>query len=210
MSTFDALRRTTEDETDFYQSLPCQVKCLCNYVDFDRKVIIDAGSGKQIIANTISELYPQSVVLTSEKNPCGIHNEEILFDIENPGIERDAFPPAVFGDFLEVSRKVDSVVSNAPYSMKDDFISHGLELAPDVYMLFPLQIINYIEICENWLDSPFYMGRISMYPKVILNPRGEYIQGGNTGYAWFHWSTSQLNRKTPVKYEIFADIRKFM
>ena len=46
-----------------------------------------------------------------------------------------------------------------------------------------------------------------MYPKVILNPQGEYIQGGNTGYAWFHWENEPI--EFSGIYEVIEDIRKY-
>lgn len=209
MSIMDATRRTTTDEHDFYQTLPCQINVLCALVDFSRKKIIDAGAGKQVIANHIKKHFPRTAVITSEKNSENIKSELAEFDFDNPAaiVKSDKFPPSVYGDFLSVWRPFDIVASNPPYSLKDEFITHSLEIADDVFMLFPLQVLNYIEFCEEWLDTPKYMGRITMYPKVILNPQGEYIQGGNTGYAWFHWSNKAL--PSPNKYEYFVDIRKY-
>ena len=224
MSIIEANRRTNE-EHDFYQTLPCQIKCLCQYLDLDGKFVLDAGSGNRRIYNQLIESFPQICVDSAEINSSHPDSEIVEFNffskqlayiaerdygIKPSIIENNTFPKATHGDFLKVTKKYDYIISNPPYSLKDEFIEHALKIADHVFMLFPLQVLNYIEFCEKWLDNDLYCGRILMYPKVILNPEGEYIQGGNTGYAWFHWGTDYFSTDNPkVKYEVIEDIRKY-
>jgi len=212
MSMIDATRRTTDDEHDFYQTLPCQIKCLCEYLDLNDKHVLDAGSGMGVISKQLRKSFPKVKLETSEKNFNNPSDKNIFFDFDcasGIGNEED-FPKADFGDFLEVKGSFDCVISNPPYSQKDAFIKHALEISKDVFMLFPLQVLNYISFCQNWLDNESYCGRILMYPKVILNPEGEYRQGGNTGYAWFHWtSIPKEDYQGPDGYEAIEDIRKY-
>jgi hypothetical protein len=210
MSILDANVRTN-NEHDFYQTLPCQIKCLCQYLDLTDQRVLDAGSGKQVISNQLRKSFPEARIETSEVNSSNPETDVITFDFETMGTTfHDKFPEATHGDFLNLNRKYDYIISNPPYSLKDEFIEHALELSKHVFMLFPLQILNYIEVCEKWLDDDRYCGRILMYPKVILNAEGEYIQGGNTGYAWFHWSSDYLLVGNPkLKYEVIEDIRKY-
>ena len=213
MGIIDANRRTNE-EHDFYQTLPCQVKCLCEYLDLDNKHILDAGSGKQVIAKQLIKSFPKAKIFTSEENaktPDRAQSDIVEFDFESDSVfVGELFPKPNYGNFFRVTNGFDYIISNPPYSLKDEFIEHALKLSKNVFMLFPLQVINYIEFCEKWLDNDQYCGRILMYPKVILNPEGEYIQGGNTGYAWFHWSADYIPLDNPKeKYEVIEDIRKY-
>lgn len=214
MSTIDALRshNDPENEGDFFQTLPCQVRCLAEFLQLNEQSVLDAGSGRGVISDILKMQFPYVDMKTSEIN-SETHKSEILefsWDEELPR-HREQFPTPDYGDFLQVKDQFDIIVSNPPYSLKDEFITHALELArTDVFMLFPLQILNYIEICENWMDNPKYCGRITMYPKVILNQEGDYIQGGNTGYGWFHFSNRPLIEDHSIdKYEVFMDIRKY-
>lgn len=212
MSIIDATRRTN-DEHDFYQTLPCQIKCLCQYLDLNKKQVLDAGAGMQVITKNIKKVFPLVKLETSESNSKNPENEIIEFEFDN-GLNylvHNLFPVSSHGDFFKVKTKYDYIISNPPYSLKDEFIEHALKISKNVFMLFPLQVLNYIEFCEKWLDIDSYCGRILMYPKVILNPEGEYIQGGNTGYAWFHWSRldSKDDSNPAEKYEVIEDIRKY-
>lgn len=213
MSIADSNRKTSKDEHDFFQTLPCQVKCLCDHFDFTGLKILDAGAGKRIIADGIKKEYPKVKIKTSEKNSSNNYNKTSSFDFDNNKIlsGNERFPRSSFGDFLKVRKHFDYIISNPPYSQKDSFIQHALNHAYNVVMLFPLQVLNYIYFCEKWLDNPKYLGRITMYPKVILNPGGNYIQGGNTGYGWFHWTNNNniADEEVITKYEIFDDIRKY-
>jgi hypothetical protein len=168
-----------------------------------------------VIANQLIKSFPEGKIYTSEinsKTPDRAKSDIIEFDFESNNIFSAAdFPKSNYGDFFKVHTIFDFIISNPPYSLKDEFIEHALERAKDVFMLFPLQVLNYIEFCEKWLDNEVYCGKILMYPKVILNSEGEYIQGGNTGYAWFHWSKEHLSKdiNPKEKYEVFEDIRKY-
>lgn len=211
MSILDANVRTTEGLHDFYQTLPCQIKCLCSYMDLNNYSIIDAGSGKEVIAKQVKKSFKKATVVTSEKNSSIPDTEinEFNFKSDKNIVDKNVFPTPDYGDFLTVKDHFTYTISNPPYSEKDNFISHALEISDHIVMLFPLQVLNYIDFCEKWLDNEKYCGRILMFPKVILNPEGTYIQGGNTGYAWFHWSNYLSSVPSYEKYEIIEDIRKF-
>jgi hypothetical protein len=226
MAIMDANRRTNE-EHDFYQTLPCQIKCLCQYLDLNKKRVLDAGAGMQVISKNIKKIFPKVKIETSEINSNHPDSNVLEFNffftkqlayiaerdygIKPVIVNTNQFPISNHGDFFKVRSRYDYIISNPPYSLKDEFIEYALEIADHVFMLFPLQVLNYIEFCEKWLDNDSYCGRILMYPKVILNPEGEYIQGGNTGYAWFHWSglPSEEKSNTKEKYEVIEDIRKY-
>lgn len=206
------MRTAEKNEHDFYQTLPCMVKCLCHHLDLKGNVVLDAGSGTGVIANILRENNPRALVLTSEKHSAGAEVHMPVFDFDDPGnaIKENTFPTADHGDFFDVYDNFDYIISNPPYFLKNEFMEHALRLSTHVFMLFPLQVINYIEFCENWLDNDKYCGRITMYPKVILNPQGDFLQGGTTGYGWFHWSNLPPDPNDSQKYEVIDDIRKYI
>jgi len=192
MSIIDANIKTSTDPRQFFQTLPEQVEALvwflrlkgkegCSFVD-----ILDAGSGKNVISNTLKKHGFN--VTTIDKY----------------------FPAYIEDDFLthEFKTLFNAVVSNPPYkgSEKYDFIEKALTISTDCFFLLPLQNLNYIEFCEYIDKKEEYMGRLTLYPKVILNPAGKLIQGGNTGYGWFWFSCL---KRDGYPFEIFVDTRKY-
>jgi len=110
-------------------------------------------------------------------------------------------------DFLEFTHAgYDLIVMNPPYSKKKEFINHALSIADDVFVFLPLQVMNYIDFTEGYLDSEQYVGQIIIYPKMILNETQNFKQGGITAYAWFHFSKT---RNPTQKYQHYYDMRKF-
>ena len=50
------------------------------------------------------------------------------------------------------------IIMNPPYSKKDEFIEHALELAGNVFVILPLQVSNYISFTEErCLWNPIYV-----------------------------------------------------
>ncbi len=180
MSIADSNRK--KSKTDVYPTLPEQISCLINNFSFEGLNIIDAGSGDGRIGNTIKESCNASCVDFAEISD---------------GV-----------DFLAVNKRYDMVVSNPPFSIKREFISHSMDIAENVIMLLPLQVLNYISFCNDFLDNGRYLGRVTMYPKLFMNSDGIYKQGGNTGYGWFVWN-SVSEDMDGSKYEFFEDIRKY-
>ena len=192
MGIIDANVKTSKCEKQFFQTLPEQVEALAWFLKkkeeegycFDK--ILDAGSGKNVISDNLkSQGYG---VTTIDKY----------------------FPADINADFLEhdFEKSFHVVASNPPYKGKEkyEFIEKALKISLNCFFLLPLQILNYIEFCEYLDKKEEYMGRLTLYPKVILNPDGKLIQGGNTGYGWFWLSNS---KRDGYPFEIFIDTRKY-
>jgi len=192
MSIIDANIKTSKCEKQFFQTLPEQVDALLlwlKYNNFEAPLkILDAGSGKGRIANKFK---------TAGYNVTTIDKH---------------FEADIKGDFLKHNFKdrFNIVVSNPPYISRDktkyQFIDKALEIADTVIFFFPLQMLNYIYFCENYLDKENYIGRLTLYPKVILNPEGKLKQGGNTGYGWFIFGRI---KNSSIPFEQFIDTRRF-
>lgn len=181
---------------DFYQTHPAMVQSLCNkylcYVDRD-KSILDPCSGNGVIKKVL------------RKNGfTGL--------IAQVDIEKKDDPRVIELDFFEymqeINHKVDIIVMNPPYSNKYAFIDEALNVARDVFVLLPLDVSNYNHFHKNYLDTKEYKGRLLMTPKMMLHEGLEPKFGGNTSYAWYHFSNS--NSFTNVKTEIYDDLRLYM
>lgn len=192
MSIVDANIKTSTCEKQFFQTLPEQVNALASFLEkrYHKGIsILDAGSGEGRIVNGLKSNGFEN-----------IKTNDLYFDADFKG------------DFLKYPFKnteFDLVVSNPPYISRDKkkykFIDKALNIAESAFFMFPLQMLNYIYFCEKYLDTDKYGGRITMYPKMILNSEGIIKQGGNTGYGWFWFSHEFSNNK----FEKFIDTRQF-
>lgn len=104
----------------------------------------------------------------------------------------------------------DLVISNPPYSLKNQFIKKGLLEAKEVIYILPANVINYNEFQENFLDVPWYKGRYLMRPKFFMAdnynnnlPR----RGGISSYAWFIWDTN--NGLSGKSWERYISLEKY-
>jgi len=194
LSVLDANIKTSKCEKQFFQTLPEQVDALCAFLlksHFHKDIsILDVGSGKGRIK--------EGLICNGFNN---VKTNDLYFDSDFKG-------DFLKYDFNEVT-EFNLVVSNPPYLSRDkqkyQFIDKALEISVNAIFLFPLQMLNYIYFCENYLDTNKYRGRLTLYPKVILNSEGKLIQGGNTGYGWFWFSRDRYGEK----FEEFVDTRKY-
>jgi len=175
-------------EQDFYQTPKKAVEILLYHLKNNNwkpeNKVLDPCCGERVISNVIGSYF---------KNVG-------FFDL----YPKEYHIPKI--DFLKCMRlKYDLIVMNPPYSKKKEFIDHALTIADDIFVFLPLQVMNYIDFTEGYLDSEQYIGQIIIYPKMILNETQNIKQGGITAYAWFHFS--KFGRGS--KYQVYYDIRKF-
>ena len=102
----------------------------------------------------------------------------------NSVIGFDLFPNhGVSVDFLKHSGKYDIISGNPPFSLKGDFIEHGLSISEYVIYILPMSVVSYNIFHRSFLDIPQYMGRILMTPKMFMNASGSFVPGGTDSYA---------------------------
>lgn len=169
---------------DFYQTNPAMVQALIDkdfYLKVRQHKILDPCCGKNVIGNVL------------RKNGFKHINE---IDIEQ-GV-----------DFLAYYKSHDVIIMNPPYSNKYAFIDHALEIARYVYVLLPLDVSNYNLFHREYLNTEKYKGRILMTPKMILHDGIEPKFGGNSSYAWYHFSNDNTN--LDKKYEKYADLAEYL
>lgn len=108
-------------------------------------------------------------------------------------------------DFLKHDNQYDYIVGNPPFSLKNDFIKHGLEISDNVIFLLPMSVVSYNIFHREFLDRPEYVGRVLMTPKMFLNAAGSWKPGGTDSYAWFIWNR---NNNTSGSWERYFDLRR--
>jgi hypothetical protein len=121
--------------------------------------------------------------------------------------EYDLYPEG--NDFLvESYDDYDILICNPPYSMKNEFIRKAMTVAKRVYMILPMQVVNYNRFHREFLAIPEYEGRILMTPKFFMTVEYQVNivnRGGISAYAWFHWQ--RQNQTPPYRsYESYVDL----
>lgn len=112
-------------------------------------------------------------------------------------IER-ACPHSWVEDFLGTDPKAypncDMVITNPPFSLAQEFVDHGLAVAPVVMMLLRLAFLE-ADGRNEWLQrSPLstvhvFVDRLPMMHREGYT--GKRLKKSSTAYAWFVWDQRQ-------------------
>ena len=93
-------------------------------------------------------------------------------------------------DFFDWDGKVDLILTNPPFSLAQEFITHSLEKADTVFMLLRLNFLGSIKRHDWWVkNSPSAL--------YVLSKRPSFTGSGTdaTDYAWFVWDTTDKIQK---------------
>lgn len=149
------------NKSDFYITpFPC-VRALIDNIDLKGKSILDPCCGTGVIGKVLKEY---EYTLTE-------------YDIENGT------------DFFDETREFDVIISNPPYSIKDDFIFKALMIAKEIYFILPYNVGNYNQFHGRFMKFNLFIGKYLMTPKFFMtqeeteNPK----RGGISAYAWYKW-----------------------
>jgi hypothetical protein len=85
-------------------------------------------------------------------------------------------------DFFEWNNSVDLIITNPPFSLAQEFITHSIARANTVFMLLRLNYLGSIKRYEWWKNNP----PVALY---VLSKRPSFTGSGTdaTDYAWFVW-----------------------
>lgn len=102
-------------------------------------------------------------------------------------------------DFLTSRREmVDTIISNPPYGIIEDYIRHGLTMARHkVILLARLALLEGVKRRSLFLKTP--LARVWVASRRIsMPPGGTDIQakGGSIAYAWFVWDKTHCGPAT--------------
>lgn len=182
-----AIRRknktTKQNEKDFYQTHPAMVKALIDEVDIDPRIkILDPCNGKKVIQRGLSEYF-----------------------VNVKGFDKfSGFPRK---NFLTHKIRYDMIVMNPPYSAKYKFIDHARKIADTVVCLLPINISNYNMFHTDYEDTPGFVGKIVMTPKMFLSETTTFKTGGTSAYAWYIWDKNN-NTKSSITW--YKNLRDFL
>ena len=96
----------------------------------------------------------------------------------------------VIGDFLDKDwwpvQKIDTIITNPPYSDAEDFIRKSVKIANHTFMLLRL----------NFLSSSKRVDLFNRFmPDVYVLPNRPSFTGegtDSTDYGWFHWTKGRI------------------
>ncbi|QDU29449.1 Modification methylase RsrI [Anatilimnocola aggregata] len=95
-------------------------------------------------------------------------------------------------DFLEDERQVDNVVTNPPYSHKNEFIHHAKKCAANkIALLLPIDGLDTIGRYDLYQDTEFPLKAIYVFSKRLQFDESRSHQGMMT-HAWFVWDRQHV------------------
>lgn len=159
---------------DFYETPSWAIRCMVPHLRPLIKPgarILDPGCGTGAILREIGAQFPENEILGIEKD-----------DARYLACQESTELPVVRGDFLLHTDKHDVIVSNPPYMIAFDFVSHALTVAPVVCMLLRL----------GWLAGQRRADwhRLNPCHVYVLPKRPSFTADGKTDateYAWLVW-----------------------
>jgi hypothetical protein len=107
-------------------------------------------------------------------------------------IVRRGFKLDVFGDFLaqdRAPRGCDTIITNPPYQLAEEFATHALDLAPNVFLLLRLAFIESVRRTELLERSGLRAAHVfrkrlpRMHREGWKGPRAS----SSMAFAWFCW-----------------------
>ena len=96
-------------------------------------------------------------------------------------------------DFLDETRHFDSIVTNPPFSLSDEFIAKAKEVSDEFYFLLPLSYLHGKARYDNvYMDETYPLRAVyifTRYPMLgdELRADGKH-RTGMMVYAWFHFA----------------------
>lgn len=168
---FSGVNRGQRKKSDFYQTPYSMTEQLLDREDFKGKLL---------------------------EPSCG--DGAIVSILEKHGFEVDSFDIKNGLDFLNYKGKVNSVITNPPFSLAKEFILKAKEVATDkIALLLPLSYLHGKERHDLiYSDRVFPLARVyvfTRYPMLSderLREDGKY-KTGMMVYAWFVWDRNHIS-----------------
>lgn len=166
---------------DYYATNPKAVKMLLEKHVFDTKAVLEPCIGGGHIADAIKNFYSKDIDITG-------------IDIVDRG-----YPNTIVHDFLtwETDKKFNSIITNPPYSIAQEFIEKGMELLSDsgqmaMFLKLPfLEGVKRKEFFEKYPPKYIYVFRSRMPTwknGSEINPDTGKKWQEVICFAWFIWA----------------------
>lgn len=189
MNTIRRIKKSKkENEKDFYQTHPTMVKVLKDW-------LLNTG------------IYADSKFL----DPCcgnGVIYKNLIDTFYNMTYF-DKYMGHKRGNFQLHKKYYNVTVMNPPYSDKRiyKFIDHARKHSDVVICLLPLNVSNYNLFHENYQNTPEFVGKIVMTPKMFLGKTTEFKPGGTASYAWYIWDHKNYTNSSK---EWYYNLREYL
>jgi hypothetical protein len=172
-------------DKDFYATDPKDVRAFLERFHRDGEHLFgsiwECACGNGNIANTIKEYYPSSYIFGT--------------DIVYRGYGKGGI------DFLHSPYTADTIITNPPFNLLNDFITKGLEKSNDKLILFcKIQLLESVERKKILENSPLkYIYVCSKRANIFRN--GQELYNGKKlsstmCFAWFVWD--KLYKGEPI------------
>jgi hypothetical protein len=176
------------DKTDFYQTPEVCTTALIREFSLDQSMTyLDPCCGQRAIGN----VFRRHRIPIQEEDLYPTDQGESKNFLTSPGESHDC------------------IVANPPYSKKNSFILHAISRFDHVFMILPMQVVNYNEFHAIFLNRKEYMGRLLMTPKFFMTEEyqvGLTQRGGVSSYAWFYWSRVGEKLVPAESFERYCDL----
>lgn len=175
---------TSEREAaDYYTTDPTAVEQFVKHIEMLRgyishEVIWEPACGCGNISKVIKEHWYR--VLSSDLHDRGYGESGIDF------LKTDTsfFDPCYYG-------KIDTIITNPPYSLANEFILHAMDILPDFGRYFALMNLSYLTGIKRHetIYKKGYLRAIHIYPHRINCYKNNINTGHSSpvNYAWFEF-----------------------
>jgi hypothetical protein len=163
------------ERNDFYPTPPATTHSLMKREKFDG-LVWECASGNGAMSKVIEQ-----------------YNECISSDI---GRRKDIYGNKGV-DFLKTTRKVDNIVTNPPYRLAEEFISHALQCADKkVAMLLKLVFLEGTGRYDLFQNTPLKTVYVFCRRQRITIGGKKMKNSSMIAYAWFVWDKSHSGKPT--------------
>lgn len=180
-------------ENDFYPTPDWVTRafitqCLSGYISQDHSTFWEPACGEGHISEVIKELYPNSIVMST--------------DIVNRGYD-DQIQCVDFLKFSEPLNPYTTIITNPPYGkLLDPFIAKGLELIDACNGILALLMRNEVDSASS-RQNYFHLNSFFAEKFVLLKrPRWVEYKPGDAAprhnYSWFVWDASKKDGTFPI------------
>lgn len=178
-TTLRAVTRTTRRKNDFYETPAWVVDAILPWLPLDSAhLVLDAGSGRGVIAAAIAAKHPKLEIIGVEKQP------ELVAEARQLGLYAAEFVEGDFEKWEPPTGSPDVIIMNPPYSRALEFVKRAMAIVKRGGTIAALLRAGFVESKQRY---DFHIKHRSDFHPLSTRPS---FTGGGTdmaAYAWFVW-----------------------
>lgn len=144
---------------------------------------------------------------------CG--NEAITRVLRERGYSYTDYDLSLGTDFLSETQHFNTIITNPPYSLSDEFITKAKEVSDNFYFLLPLGYLHGKERYDNvYCDKDYPLRSVSVFTRYPmfeeeLREDGKH-KTGMLVFAWFHFARRDLDEEVGAPVIQWLDNHQFV